>query len=80
MKNKSHNRSNYNSRHSEDKEDNNTIQVIYFNYKTYMNEVYKVKETATGADKIIPRDDQYNPPADMEGGYGRMLRSIECLV
>ena len=79
MKNKSNNRSNYNSRHSEDKEDNNTIQVIYFNYKTYMNEVYKVKETASGADKIIPRDDQYDPPADKEGGYGRMLRSIECL-
>ena len=79
MKNKSTNRSNYNSIHSYDKEDNNTIQVIYFNYKTYMNEVYKVKETASGADKIIPRDDQYNPPADKEGGYGRILRSIECL-
>ena len=79
MKNKSTNRSNYNSTHSHDKEDNNTIQIIYFNYKTYMNEVYKVKETASGADKIIPRDDQYNPPADKEGGYGRMLRSIECL-
>jgi len=79
MKNKSHNRSNYNSRHSYDKEDNNTVQVLYFNYKTYMNEVYKVKETATGSDKIIPRDDQYNPPSDMEGGYGRMIRSIECL-
>ena len=35
MKNKSNNRSNYNSRHNEDKEDNNTIQVLYFNYKTY---------------------------------------------
>ena len=79
MKNKSYNRSNYNSRHNYDKEDNNTIQVLYFNYKTYMNEVYKVKETASGSDKIIPRDDQYNPPNDMEGGYGRMIRSIECL-
>jgi len=79
MKNKSTSRSNYNSTHSYDKEDNNTIQVVYFNYKTYMNEVYKVKETASGADKIIPRDDQYDPPADKEGGYGRMLRSIECL-
>ena len=79
MKNKSYSRSNYNSRHSYDKEDNNTIQVIYFNYKTYMNEVYKIKETATGADKIIPRDDQYNPPENKEGGYSRMLRSIECL-
>ena len=79
MKNKSNNRSNYNSRHSYNKEDNNTVQVLYFNYKTYMNEVYKVKETATGSDKIISRDDQYNPPSDMEGGYSRMIRSIECL-
>ena len=79
MKNKSNSRSNYNSRHSYEKEDTNTIQVLYFNYKTYMNEVYKVKETATGSDKIIPKDDSFNPPEDMEGGFGRMLRSIECL-
>jgi len=79
MKNKSYNRSNYNSRYTDDKEDNNTIQVLYFNYKTYMNEVYKVKEMATGADKIIPKDDSFNPPENMEGGYSRMLRSIECL-
>ena len=79
MKNKSNNKSNYNSRYSVDKEDNNTVQVLYFNYKTYMNEVYKIKETGTGADKIIPKDDSFNPPEGMEGGFGRMLRSIECL-
>jgi hypothetical protein len=79
MKNKSNNRSNYSSRHSEDKEDNNTIQVLYFNYKTYMNEVYKVKETGTGSDKIIPKDDTFDPPQDKEGGYAKILRSIECL-
>jgi len=79
MKNKSYNRSNYNSRHSYNKEDNNTIQVLYFNYKTYMNEVYKIKETGTGAEKIISKDDSFNPPESKEGGYSRMLRSIECL-
>jgi MinD-like ATPase involved in chromosome partitioning or flagellar assembly len=79
MKNKSYNRNNYNTRYSADKEDNNTIQVLYFNYKTYMNEVYKVKETASGADKIIPKDDSFNPPENMEGGYSRLLRSIEVL-
>jgi len=79
MKSKSNGRSNYNSSHTYDKEDTNTVQVIYFNYKTYMNEVYKVKETGTGADKIIPRDDSFNPPENMEGGFSRMLRSIECL-
>jgi len=79
MKNKATNRNSYNTRWSVDKGDNNTIQVLYFNYKTYMNEVYKLKETATGADKIISRDDTYDPPQDKEGGYSRLLRSIECL-
>jgi len=79
MKNKSFNRNNNTTRFSTNKEDNNTIQVLYFNYKTYMNEVYKVKETGSGADKIIPKTDQFNPPKDKEGGYSRILRSIECL-
>ena len=79
MKNKSFNKNNNSTRYSSDKEDNNTIQVLYFNYKSYMNEVYKVKETGTGAEKIIPKDDTFNPPQGKEGGYSRMLRSIECL-
>ena len=44
-KNKTFNRNNNQSRYSSDKADNNKIQVLYFNYKTYMNEVYKLKET-----------------------------------
>ena len=79
MSKKSYNRSNYNSRNYRDKEDNNTIQVLYFNYKTYMNEVYKVKETGTGANKIIPKNDKFNPPKDKEGGYSKLSRSVECL-
>ena len=79
VKNKSYNRNNYNTRYSARKEDNNTVQVLYFNYKTYMNEVYKVKETATGGDKIIPKDDTFDPPKEKEGTYERLLRSIECL-
>jgi len=60
--------------------DQNVIQVLYFNYKTYMNEVYKVKETATGASKIIVRDDQFNPPIEMyEEQFGKMSRSLEVL-
>ncbi len=79
VKNKNYNRNNYSTRYSKKKEDNNTIQVLYFNYKTYMNEVYKIKETGTGANKIIPKDDSFNPPEDMEGGFSKMLRSIETL-
>ena len=79
MKSKSYNKSNYNTSYSTRKEDNNSIQVLYFNYKTYMNEVYKIKETSSGADKIIPKDDTFNPPQNKEGEYSRMLRSIETL-
>ena len=61
-----------------DVQDNNTVQVLYFNYKTYMNEVYKVKETATGAAKVIVRDDQFNPPADSTE-FGKLSRSLEVL-
>ena len=79
MNNKSYHRNSNRSRYNSSKEDNNKIQVLYFNYKTYMNEVYKIKETGTGADKIIPKDDNFNPPENMEGGYSRLLRSIEVL-
>jgi len=61
-------------------EDKNQIQVLYFNYKTYMNEVYKVKETATGAEKIILRDDTFDPPInEMTGNFGKISRSLEVL-
>ena len=79
MKNKSYQRNSNRSRYNSDKEDHNKIQVLYFNYKTYMNEVYKIKETGTGADKIIPKDDNFNPPENKEGGYSKLLRSIETL-
>jgi len=44
-----------------------------------MNEVYKVKETGTGADKLIPKDDSFNPPKNKEGDYSKVSRAIECL-
>jgi len=59
--------------------DKNTIQVLYFNYKTYMNDVYKVKETGTGGYKAIEKPDTFNPPSGKEGGYERIQRSVECL-
>jgi len=65
--------------YSSRKKDTNKIEVLYFNYKTYMNEVYKVKKTGTGADKIIPKDDSFDPPENLEGGYTKMIRQVECL-
>ena len=80
VKNKSTHQQNYNSGLTGSRKvDNNHVQVLYFNYKTYMNEVYKVKETGSGADKILPKDDTFDPPQNMEGGFGKLARSIETL-
>ena len=65
-----------NSRNSGDK---NKVHVLYFNYKTHANEVYKLKKTGTGADKVIKKDDSFNPPADMEGEFSRLDRVLEVL-
>jgi hypothetical protein len=59
--------------------DANTIQILYFNYKTYNNEVFKIKKTATGADKAIPKSDQFNPPKDDRSLFSKESRSIEVV-
>ena len=80
VKNKNYHQANYhNNNHNLQEEDNNKVQILYFNYKTYMNEVYKVKETGSGANKILPKDDTFNPPEDMDAGFGKLQRSIETL-
>ena len=80
MKNRNNYQTNYNGGSTYSKElDNNKVQVLYFNYKTYMNEVYKVKETGTGADKLIEKDDTFNPPENKEGNFTKLQRSIEVL-
>jgi len=61
------------------KQDTNKIKVLYFNYKTYMNEVYKLKEGSTGGEKVLEKDDQFNPPEGMEGEFSKLMRSIETL-
>ena len=62
-----------------DERDYNKVTVLYFNYKTYTNEVYKVKETGTGGEKVIQKDDQFNPPENKEGSFDKLDRKIECL-
>jgi len=59
--------------------DKNKVQVLYFNYRTYTNDVYKVKETGSGGYKAIEKPDTFNPPKDKEGGYSRIQRSVECV-
>jgi hypothetical protein len=69
--------SNNRYKYTDQTEDKNKVQVLYFNYKTYMNEVYKMKETSTGADKIISKDDTFNPP--QENNFSKLSRAIEVL-
>ena len=59
--------------------DKNKVQVLYFNYRTYTNDVYKLKETGSGGYKAIEKPDTFNPPKDKEGGYERLQRSVECI-
>ena len=59
--------------------DKNKVQVLYFNYKTHMNNVYKLKTLASGAEKVIEKDDKFNPPADMEANFSKLERVVETL-
>jgi len=59
--------------------DRNKVDVLYFNFKTHKNNTYKVKELSTGAERVIEKDDTFNPPADMEGNFMKLERVMECL-
>jgi len=59
--------------------DDNKVQILYFNYKTHMHDVHKVKETKSGGEKAIEKTDSFNPPKSKEGDYKRLQRSIECV-
>tara|TARA_R100001594_G_scaffold1020_1_gene4139 strand:+ start:92 stop:2485 length:2394 start_codon:yes stop_codon:yes gene_type:complete len=59
--------------------DKNKVQVLYFNYKTHMNSVYKLKDTKAGGQKIIQKDESFNPPENMEGDFKKLERVIETL-
>jgi len=59
--------------------DKNKVQVLYFNFRTHTNDVYKIKETGSGGYKAIEKPDTFNPPKDKEGGYSRLQRSVECI-
>jgi len=57
--------------------DNNTVQVLYFEYKTYIDQVFKIKETPNGLVKALEKPDTFNPPESEN--FERVSRSIEVL-
>ena len=57
--------------------DENTVQVMYFEYKTYMDQVFKIKIGNNGLEKAIEKTDAFNPPPS--DNFERVSRSIEVL-
>ena len=62
-----------------EKHDNNKVEVLYSNYKTYMNDVYKIKTGRSGGEKAIKKNDLFNPPDDKQNNFIKVERKIECL-
>jgi hypothetical protein len=57
--------------------DTNTVQVLYFEYKTYMDQVFKIKHGENGLEKVIQKDSSFNPPKN--DNFERVSRTIEVL-
>ena len=57
--------------------DENTVQVMYFEYKTYHNQVFKIKQTDSGLLKALEKPDTFDPPEN--DNFERVSRSIEVL-
>ena len=57
--------------------DENTVQIMYFEYKTYHNQVFKIKQTDSGLLKALEKPDTFDPPEN--DNFERVSRSIEVL-
>ena len=64
-------------RNYDGQDNNNTVQVLYFEYKTYSDQVYKIKYTDQGLEKALEKTDSFNPPPS--DNFNRVSRSIEML-
>ena len=56
-----------------------TCTLMYFNYKTTKKIVYKKKMLDNGGSRVIPKDDTFNPPAQMmeEGNFEKIEKTID---
>ena len=55
------------------------MTVLYFNWKTWENSVFKIKETASGAKKAIKKDDTFNPPKDQRSRFEKVAQAREVV-
>ena len=57
--------------------DNDLVQILFFEYKTFIDQVFKIKRTDTGLEKTLEKPDTFNPPES--DNFERVSRSIEVL-
>ena len=57
--------------------DENTIQVLFFEYKTYNTQVFKIKQGPNGLEKAIEKPDTFDPPENEN--FEKVGRKIEVL-
>ena len=55
------------------------VHVLYFEYKTYQNQTYKIKQGSSGYNKALKKDSNFNPPKDSRSRFTKVDRSIEVL-
>ena len=67
----------YGTTYDNNNTDNNIVQVLYFNYKTYNHEVFKLKESGSGATKAIEKDDTFEAVGDVP--FEKLSNSLEVL-
>ncbi len=58
--------------------DQNTVQVLYFEWKSYIDQVFKIKTTATGLEKTIEKEDTFLEVKETDN-FKKASRSIETL-
>jgi len=58
--------------------DNQTVQVLYFEWKTYTNQVFKIKESNVGLEKVIEKQDTFLEAPEGDN-WKKAFRSIEVL-
>ena len=65
--------SNFNGRY-----DQGTVQVLYFEWKSYIDQVFKIKTTSTGLEKTIEKEDTFLEVEETDN-FKKASRSIETL-
>ena len=63
--------------YNNDNFDKNTCTLLYFCYKTDKKIVYKKKKTTQGGDKVLKKDDQFNPPKTEKARFEKLSKRID---